>query len=248
MSQNGFLESFLWPACMWLTHAFVGLLLIMVSVSIVPISMELFANFDADLPAATQRLLQLSDMLVHYWYLAIPFLAIVDAAILFGLSQVPPKLRWLRSLWFNAIMLATILFLFFSMAALAVPLRSLSSLHPSLILSGAQNTDALLEHVGGLTRLQGVDQDYLDGSYVGLEKLRSLYLDGSDVTDAGLVNLKSLTNLKRLDLSFTQVTDAGLVHLKGLTKLKYLGLNRTQVTDEGVKKLQGALPNCEIYH
>ena len=44
----------------------------------------------------------------------------------------------------------------------------------------------------------------------------------------------------------TEVTDAGLEHLQSLTSLQRLDLRNTQVTDEGVKKLQAALPNCEI--
>ena len=45
-----------------------------------------------------------------------------------------------------------------------------------------------------------------------------------------------------LCLNDTQVTDAGLVQLKGLTKLRQLFLQDTQVTDAGVKDLQQALP------
>ena len=70
----------------------------------------------------------------------------------------------------------------------------------------------------------------------------------SGVTDAGLVHLKGLARLEKLDLTNTQITDAGLVHLKGLTKLQRLNFWDTQVTYEGVKKLQKALPNCEINH
>ena len=124
MNKNGFIESFLWPACMWLTHVFVGVLLFVVAVGVVPAFWKFFADLDAELPAATTTLLNLSNILVNYWYLILPVFAIVDAAILFGLSQAPPKLRWLRSLWFNAIMLATILILFFSMVALALPFIS----------------------------------------------------------------------------------------------------------------------------
>ena len=35
------------------------------------------------------------------------------------------------------------------------------------------------------------------------------------ISDAGLADIKGLTNLKVLNLGFTQVTDAGLVHLGG---------------------------------
>ena len=51
---------------------------------------------------------------------------------------------------------------------------------------------------------------------------------------------------KRVDLGGTQVTDAGLVHLAGLTNLKRLALARTQITDAGVADLKKALPKCSI--
>jgi hypothetical protein len=46
----------------------------------------------------------------------------------------------------------------------------------------------------------------------------------------------------------TLITDAGLVHLAGLTNLKTLYLFRTQITDAGVAELKKSLPNCEIRH
>ena len=49
-----------------------------------------------------------------------------------------------------------------------------------------------------------------------------------------------------LGLQDTEVTDAGLVHLKGLTQLQVLGLQDTEVTNAGVAKLKQALPNVRI--
>ena len=46
--------------------------------------------------------------------------------------------------------------------------------------------------------------------------------------------------------SSTQMTDAGLEQLKGLTSLRYLHVADTQVTDAGVSELKKALPNCTI--
>jgi len=246
MNRAGFLDSFLWPACMWLTHAFVGVLLFMVPVFIVPPFLEIFEDFSTELPASTQMLIVLSEKLVTYWFVALLFCGLVDAALLFGLSQTPSKLRWLRSLWFNGILVVAALLMFFAMVGLALPFQDLTSGQPSLYLTGTQDTDALLEHVGGLTRLQGASQEHLDNSYLGLGQLRALYLDSSDVTDAELEHLKGLTNLRILGLSGTQITDDGLEHLQGLADLRTLWLHETHVTDEGVKELQQALPNCEI--
>jgi hypothetical protein len=80
-----------------------------------------------------------------------------------------------------------------------------------------------------------------------LTQLRTLTLNGTKVTDAGLKHLKGLTQLRTLTLNGTKVTDAGLGHLGEMTQLQLLHLNRTQVTDEGAKRLQRALPNCRIH-
>ena len=81
-----------------------------------------------------------------------------------------------------------------------------------------------------------------------LTNLQELDLGSTEITDVGLVHLKGLTKLQTLDLGSTKITDAGLVHLKGLTKLEELGLRNTKVSDAGVKKLQQALPKCKIEH
>ena len=61
----------------------------------------------------------------------------------------------------------------------------------------------------------------------------------TSVTDAGLANLKGLTNLSASTSSGTSVTDAGLAHLKGLTNLSKLVLADTRVTDAGLANLKG---------
>ena len=72
-----------------------------------------------------------------------------------------------------------------------------------------------------------------------------LDLSDTEVTDAGLEQLKGVTGLEALALG-AKVTDAGLEHLKGLTELTFLQLFGTKVTDNGVDKLQAALPKCFI--
>jgi internalin A len=59
---------------------------------------------------------------------------------------------------------------------------------------------------------------------------------------------KGLSNLSQLCLGGTQVTDAGLVHLTSLTRLSQLYLVNTQVTDAGIKELKRAVPSLAIYH
>ena len=97
----------------------------------------------------------------------------------------------------------------------------------------------------------------------GLTNLTELSLSNqSMVTDAGLMHLKGLKKLKRLNVRSIlgpdiglerlnelvavrtrspgpKITDAGLEHLKGLPSLEYLNLEGTRVTDAGLRHLKG---------
>jgi hypothetical protein len=80
----------------------------------------------------------------------------------------------------------------------------------------------------------------------GAINLTMLYLEGTKVTDAGLVHLEGLNQLEAVNLNNTKVTDVGIEHLHGLTKLRFLWISGTQVTNAGREKLRSALPNCNI--
>ncbi len=54
--------------------------------------------------------------------------------------------------------------------------------------------------------------------------------------------VKGQTLLENLQLPATQVTDAGLPQLRGLSKLRYLNLGGTKVTDAAKEALDRALP------
>src|SRR4029077_19446304 len=77
-----------------------------------------------------------------------------------------------------------------------------------------------------LVRVAGQEKKVGAGEKLPMEgfELLQIYVNEKAVTDAGLVNLKGLTDLNHLNLGGTDVTDAGLVHLKGLTNLKFLNL------------------------
>ncbi len=79
-----------------------------------------------------------------------------------------------------------------------------------------------------------------------LPRIRRLDLNGTRVTDAGIVPLRGLTKLQWLWLSDTAVSDAGLAHLKGLPRRELLVLRNAPVTDDGVAELQRALPALKI--
>src|SRR5207245_10180662 len=72
-----------------------------------------------------------------------------------------------------------------------------------------------------------------------VDHLARINLAVTKITDAGLANLKCLTNLLTLHLENTPVTDAGLAHLKGLINLTYLNLYGTAVGDAGLEHLKG---------
>jgi hypothetical protein len=69
-------------------------------------------------------------------------------------------------------------------------------------------------------------------------QIRKLYLQNTGITDEGLRSLKGLENLQTLSLNKTKITDDGLVNLAGLTKLHMLSLSNTKVTDKGLEQVK----------
>ena len=80
----------------------------------------------------------------------------------------------------------------------------------------------------------------------GMKNLTELHLENTSVTDAGLDHLKCLAALEYLNLYGTKVTDAGLPKLAGLSKLKSLYLWQTAVTKNGVAALKKSLAATHI--
>jgi hypothetical protein len=64
-------------------------------------------------------------------------------------------------------------------------------------------------------------------------------LDGDNITDAGLENLKGLTQLQGLSLDATKITDGGVGKLKELSRLEYLSLRETPITDAALETVKG---------
>ena len=96
-----------------------------------------------------------------------------------------------------------------------------------LSLFVSQITDADLRHRKGL-----------ELHYLGLSR--------TQITDAGLAQIKDLLTLDYLDLNATQVTDLGMQYIEGLKGLTGLNIPATQVTRAGVARLRRALPDCDI--
>jgi len=67
------------------------------------------------------------------------------------------------------------------------------------------------------------------------------------VTDAGLTTLAVVqTDLEELDLRDSEVTDQGILQLRTLKNLKRLDLRGSPVTEQGVQNLARVLPECRI--
>ena len=80
-----------------------------------------------------------------------------------------------------------------------------------------------------------------------LNKLKTLGLDHSRITDRGLAHLhEKCPNLETLTVEFTQISDAGLVHLGALKKLESVVAWRTRITEEGAAQFQKSRPGCKI--
>ena len=80
-----------------------------------------------------------------------------------------------------------------------------------------------------------------------LKRLTYLRLFSTQITDAGLKELTKRQQLTAIDLGLTQITDAGLKELPKLKQLTLLNLNDTKVTKAGVAQLRAVFPKCRIH-
>lgn len=79
-----------------------------------------------------------------------------------------------------------------------------------------------------------------------LKETKSLVLHRTDVTGAGLRNLKVATRLRTLDLRETAITDLDLQNLRGMAQLLYLVLDDSRVTDQGIAAVRKFLPRTVV--
>ena len=112
-------------------------------------------------------------------------------------------------------------------------------------------TGDVLVHVARLPRLRALDLwgDFNDEGLEHLAECRSLRtLHPASITDAGLAKISRLTWLEDLDLANKEVTDRGLVHLRSMRSLKNLDISwhpnvrkvdpsNPPITDAGVAPL-----------
>jgi hypothetical protein len=106
--------------------------------------------------------------------------------------------------------------------------------HRELFFNGCPNvTDANLRHLVDLPNLERLSLVEEGGGMV--------------ITDAGLVHVGKMKNLKTLMIiGMPQVTDAGLNSLHGLSQLEQLVVRRTAASENGLAQLYKALPDCYV--
>jgi len=78
---------------------------------------------------------------------------------------------------------------------------------------------------------------------IELPNLKFLSLESTEVTNSGLEQLNGMTNLEELSLSRNH-TAASLTHLKTLPQLRYLEISETQITGSELRHLK-ELPGLE---
>ena len=83
-----------------------------------------------------------------------------------------------------------------------------------------------------------VTDDWLK-QLAGQDQLRRLEVSGTAVTSAGLIHLKELTNLERLNVCLTACDDRGFEHLAGMNRMKRMTICASKITGSGFAHLQG---------
>lgn len=89
-------------------------------------------------------------------------------------------------------------------------------------------------------RLRGADfgDEQLAALRTIAPALHHLDLGGTAITDAGLVYLQEMNELRRLQLDATAISDTGLLHLEPLVRLESLSLHTTAISDAGLESLR----------
>ena len=114
-----------WMAWMLLAHLIAGVVLILALVRMVPEFVRLLEDFDAPVPALTEVVIGLSQVVAQYWYLLVPLVFVVDAAVLLGLRLLPGKAKGLSTSWAVLVLVVAIVLLGLVILAVAMPLEAL---------------------------------------------------------------------------------------------------------------------------
>lgn len=147
----------------------------------------------------------------------------------------------------------------FTLQGLTVPVKTAEKIPAGTLpirevnLNGLKVRDTQFEPLKCLNKVEvlGLEGSYMtDVGLVHLQDLKALQeLDlhkSQYFSDKGLEPLKALPHLRTLELSYTRVSDAGIDALLTMKRLKVLHLTGTRVTADGLKKLKEGLKGCEV--
>jgi Leucine-rich repeat (LRR) protein len=113
-----------------------------------------------------------------------------------------------------------------------------------LAMGGSHMCDSYLDYVKDHASLEGLDLgEVSDAALVFLRRLvnlRSLRFWSARITDAGLVHIQELSSLANLDISSTKITGRGLAYLRRLDNLADLNVSDNTIEDDGLVYL------CEL--
>jgi hypothetical protein len=132
----------------------------------------------------------------------------------------------------------------------ALPVNALHTLD----LNDTGVEDNQMQHVRRLTGLKSLQMQGNEITDRGIEDLRPLaslevlklskFGSARNISDDALAAVAALPKLKQLDLRKTQVGDAGMAAIAGMTQLTCLDVSGTKVTDDGLRHV-GRLANME---
>lgn len=83
------------------------------------------------------------------------------------------------------------------------------------------------------------------GEIAHFTDLKTVYLDGASITDAGIASLTTL-HLSRLGLSNCDISDEAIPYLSEMVSLRRLDIESTRVTCSGVEMLRERLPDTVV--
>ncbi len=79
------------------------------------------------------------------------------------------------------------------------------------------------------------------------DDLTYLNFDRSKITDAGIAQLVPFANkLESLDIRGTGVSDDGITYLQRFPRLTLLRLKGSAISPDGIEKIRKSMPNCKL--
>jgi len=108
-------------------HGVLWIVLLGMMLKYVPTFAKIFEDFGAELPVMTEWAMRWSIFSIRYWFLILPFIAVVcvaDLMVLYAL-YLHPKLAMLRWLWLTVMLLVPLGLMAATVLAMFLPLMSL---------------------------------------------------------------------------------------------------------------------------